>query len=89
MSFLAETIARWADLTEQTAEEYYTTTLFSNAYKIAVPAQYTAAGGLVTAAKKIVAPVAVLLFITFGVWCIDGLFCELRKMKEDRQRDEG
>ena len=88
MSSLAETIARWADLTEQTAEEYYTTTLFSNAYKIAVPAQYTAAGGLMTAAKKIAMPVAVLLFITFGVWCIDGLFCELRKMKEDRQRNE-
>lgn len=88
MSTLAETIARWADLTEQTAEEYYTTTLFSNAYKIAVPAQYTAAGGLVAAAKKVIIPVAVLLFITFGVWCVDGLFCELRKMKEDRQCDE-
>lgn len=88
MSTLAETIARWADLTEQTAEEYYTTTLFSNAYKIAVPAQYTAAGGLVAATKKVVIPVAVLVFITFGVWCVDGLFCELRKMKEDRQCDE-
>lgn len=88
MSTLAETIARWADLTEQTAEEYYTTTLFSNAYKIAVPAQYTAAGGLVAAAKKVIIPVAVLVFLTLGVWCVDGLFCELRKMKEDRQRDE-
>lgn len=88
MSTLAETISRWADLTEQTAEEYYTTTLFSNAYKIAVPAQYTAAGGLVTAARKVAIPVAVMLFVVFGVWCIDGLFCELRKMKEDRQSDE-
>lgn len=88
MSSLAETIARWADLTEQTAEEYYTTTLFSNAYKIAVPAQYTAAGGIAAMAKKIVVPVAVMLFVVFGVWCVDGLFCELRKMKEDRQRDE-
>lgn len=88
MSSLAETISRWADLTEQTAEEYYTTTLFSNAYKIAVPAKYTAAGGLVASAKKVVIPVAAMLFVVFGVWCADGLFCEIRKMKEDRQCDE-
>lgn len=87
MASLAETISRWADLTEKTAEEYYTTTLFSNAYKIAVPAQYTAAGGLVSAAKKLVVPVAALLFVVFGVWCVDGFFCEIRKMKEDRRCD--
>ncbi len=87
MASLAETISRWADLTEKTAEEYYTTTLFSNAYKIAVPAQYTAAGGLVSAAKKLVIPVAALLFVVFGVWCVDGFFCEIRKMKEDRRCD--
>jgi len=88
MSSLAETVARWAELTEQTAEEYYTTTLFSNAYKISVPAQYTAAGGLGALAKKIGIPVAAMLFVVFGVWCVDGLFCEIRKMKEDKQQDE-
>ncbi|MCI8902268.1 MAG: hypothetical protein HFH76_16965 [Lachnospiraceae bacterium] len=88
MSSVAETIAKWADLTEQTAQEYYTTTLFSNAYKIAVPAQYTAAGGFFAAVKRLVIPVAVLMFVVFGVWCVDGFFCELMKMKEDRQRNE-
>lgn len=88
LSGVAETIARWTDLTEQTAQEYYATTLFSNAYKIAVPAQYKAAGGLVQAAKKVVIPVAALMFAVFGVWCVDGFFCELMKMKENRQRDE-
>ena len=85
MSYLAETVAKWAELTEQTAEEYYATTLFSNAYKIAVPAQYTAAGGIISAAKKIIIPVAVMLFAVFAVWCVDGLFCEIRKMKEEKQ----
>lgn len=88
MSSVAETIAKWADLTEQTAQEYYSTTLFSNAYKIAVPAQYTAAGGFFAAVKRLVIPVAVLMFVVFGVWCVDGFFCELMKMKEDRQRNE-
>jgi len=88
MAGLAQTIANWATLTEQTADEYFSTTLFSNAYKISVPAKYTAAGGLVATVKKIAIPVAVMLFIVLGVWCVDGLFCELRKMKEDRQQDE-
>lgn len=88
LASLTETIAKWADLTEQTAQEYYTTTLFSNAYKISVPAQYTAAGGLVASAKKIAIPVAAMLFVVFAVWCVDGLFCELRKMREDKRRNE-
>lgn len=88
LNSLTETIAKWADLTEQTAQEYYATTLFSNAYKISVPAQYTAAGGLVASAKKIAIPVAAMLFVVFAVWCVDGLFCELRKMREDKRRNE-
>lgn len=88
LASLTETIAKWTDLTEQTAQEYYTTTLFSNAYKISVPAQYTAAGGLVASAKKIAIPVAAMLFVVFAVWCVDGLFCELRKMREDKRRNE-
>lgn len=88
LSSLTETIAKWADLTEQTVEEYYKTTLFSNAYKISVPARYTATGGIVSFAKKLMIPVAALLFGVFAVWCADGLFCELGKMREDKQRNE-
>lgn len=88
LSSLTETIAKWAEQTEQTVEEYYRTTLFSNAYKISVPAQYTATGGIVSSAKKLMIPVAALLFGVFAVWCADGLFCELGKMREDKQRNE-
>lgn len=88
LSSLIQTIAKWADLTEQTVEEYYKTTLFSNAYKISVPAQYTAAGGVVAFAKKIMIPVAALLFVVTVVWCADGFFCELGKMREDKQKNE-
>lgn len=82
LSSLTETIINWAELTEQTVKEYYTTTLFSNAYKISVPAQYTAIGGITTAAKKIILPVAAMLFVVFTVRCADGLFRELKRGKE-------
>ena len=82
MAAVAQTISEWANLTEQTTEEYYTTTLFSNAYKIGVPAQYKAAGGILTAAKKIGVPVFVTVFAAFMLWCIDGLVCELKTLKK-------
>lgn len=82
MAGIAQTISELAGLTEQTTEEYYTTTLFSNAYKIGVPAQYKAAGGILTAAEKICVPVLVMVFAVFMLWCVDGLMCELRKIRE-------
>ncbi len=85
MDSIAQTIADWADLTEETTEEYYTTTLFSNAYKIGVPAQYSAAGGLMAIAKKIVIAVAAMIFVVVVVWCMDGLFCELRQIRKNKQ----
>ena len=84
MAEVAQTISEWANLTEQTTEEYYTTTLFSNAYKIGVPAQYKAAGGILTAAKKIGAPVFVLVFAVFMIWCIDGVMCELKTLRKSK-----
>lgn len=85
MDSIAQTIANWADLIEETTEEYYTTTLFSNAYKIGVPAQYSAAGGLMAIAKKIVIAVLAMAFVVFVVWCVDGLFCELKQIRENKR----
>lgn len=85
LSVLSDTIVKWADLTEQTVKEYYTTTLFSNAYKISAPAHYTAFGGIKSSAVKILVPVAALLFVVFTVRCADGLFCEFKKSKENKK----
>lgn len=81
---IAQTIVDWAKLTEETTEEYYTTTLFSNAYKIGVPAQYSATGGVVSTAKKIAIAVLAMVFMVFIVWCVDGLLCEIRQIREDK-----
>lgn len=85
LTLLTDTITQWAGLTEQTAEEYYATTLFTNAYKIGVPAQYTAAGGIVSVAKNLLFSLAAVWFIVFAVWCADGVVCELRRMRKDKR----
>lgn len=85
MASVAQTIAEWADLTEQTTQEYYTTTLFSNAYKVGVPAQYCAAGGTMSAAKKVVLCVAAMILAVLLIWCVDGLLCEIRQMRKNKQ----
>lgn len=74
-------IAEWTQLIEDTTEEYYTTTLFSNAVKIAVPAQYHAAGGMMKVAKKILIGMAAMVLLVLIVWCIDGLRIELADIR--------
>lgn len=79
---VAETLTEWVTLTEDTTEEYYSTTLFSNAYKIAVPAKYQANGGIVQMAKYVIICVAVMVFLVLVIWCMDGLKIELMAMRE-------
>ena len=81
MSAIVETIAKWAEVTEQTSEEYYATSFLSNAYKVGVPAQYIAAGGLMAIVKKIAIAVAATVFAAIMVWCVDGLISEIRQMR--------
>lgn len=79
---VAETLAEWVTLTEDTTEEYYSTTLFSNAYKIAVPAKYQANGGIVQMVKYVVVCAAIMVFLVLVLWCLDGLRAELMAMRE-------
>lgn len=86
---LAVKIAEWTQLIEDTTAEYYSTTLFSNAVKIAVPAQYHAAGGMVQAAKKIIIGIAVMVILVTVVWCFDGLRIELAALRGKRKNTYG
>lgn len=79
---VASTLAEWVTLTENTTEEYYSTTLFSNAYKIAVPAKYQANGGIVQMAKYVIVCAAIMVFLVLVLWCLDGLRAELMAMRE-------
>lgn len=86
LASLVATISKWTTLTEETTEEYYTTTLFSNAYKISVPAQYKAAGGLMAIAKKLLICVAACLLVVIVLWCADGLLAELRHTRSNSRQ---
>lgn len=79
---VASTLEKWVTLTEETTEEYYATTLFSNAYKIAVPAKYQPDGGIVQMAKYVIVCVAVMVFLVLVMWCLDGLKIELMAIRE-------
>lgn len=82
-------IAEWTKLIEDTTDEYYTTTLFSNAVKIAVPAQYHAAGGMMQVAKKILIGVAAMVMLVLIVWCVDGLRIELADIRRKNRNTYG
>jgi hypothetical protein len=75
---ITATISKWVSLIEETTDEYYNTTLFSNAVKVSVPAQYKAAGGLTSIIKTLGIFVIAMVFIVIVVWCIDGLRLEIR-----------
>lgn len=86
---LTATISEWIGLIEDTTEEYYATTLFSNAVKVAVPAQYRPAGGIVQIAKKMVICVACMVLAVVVVWCVDGLRIELADMRSRKKEAYG
>lgn len=69
----------WTTKIEETTDEYYSTTQFSNAYKIAVPAKYQSAGGLMSVAKTIIICIGAMCLVVVFLWGFDGLKGELRK----------
>ncbi len=81
LSAITEKLSQWIALTEKTTQEYYSTTLFSNAVRVAVPAQYRAAGGIVEAAKKGILCVAALVLLTAVIWGLDGMRMELATLR--------
>lgn len=82
---LTETISEWTGLIEETTQEYYTTTLFSNAVKIAVPAQYKAAGGMMAVIKRTVICVAAAVAVVITIWCVDGLRMEVAAVRKGKK----
>jgi hypothetical protein len=83
---ITATISKWVDLIEETTDEYYSTTLFSNAVKVSVPAQYKASGGLMSMVKTLVIFAAAMVFIVIVVWCVDGLRLEIVAMRKKNKK---
>ena len=83
---ITATLSDWTTRIEKTTEEYYTTTQFSNAYKISVPAQYQAAGGMVATCKTLVICVAAMMLLVVFIWGVDGLRMEIASLRSKRRK---
>ena len=79
---LNTTISSWVGLIEETTQEYYATTLFSNAVKKTVPAQYVVDGGLSHIIKNMAIPSAVLVVLVLIWWYYRGVKEEILKARE-------
>ena len=81
---LVLTVESWGKLVQETTEEYFETELYANAYRISIPAQYSAMGSLGELIKRMLlfgATAALLVVITWGM---SGLKEEIiRERKED------
>ncbi len=84
---LNKTITSWVDLIEETTQEYYATTLFSNAVKKTVPAQYVVDGGLSHILKNIAIPSAVLVVLVLIWWYYRGAKEEILKARERAEKN--
>ncbi|MCM1135500.1 MAG: hypothetical protein NC400_07980 [Clostridium sp.] len=78
----------WGKLAQQTAEEYFEAELYADAYRISIPAQYSAFGSIGDLAKRMAvfggaAAAAVVLF-----WGISGLKEEVLKGNGSRRDDK-
>ncbi len=81
------TMASWIDLIEQTTEEYYSTTRFSNAVTVVLPAQYFIEGGIVHIIKNMAIPTAALIAFILIWWFYHGVKDEIRAQRaKDRER---
>jgi hypothetical protein len=87
---LDSTIKEWVGLVEKTTEEYYSTTLFSNAVKVTVPAKYVVDGGIVHIVKNLMIPSGVLILLVLIWWFGNGLKAEIARMraKEEEKFEE-
>ena len=82
ISNLQSKISEWVDLIEETTDEYYDTTKFSNAYQVSVPAQYFAGGGIMNIAKNSVKIIAIFVMVVVMIWVADGVFSQIKEQKD-------
>ncbi|QFJ56346.1 hypothetical protein [Pseudobutyrivibrio xylanivorans] len=85
---LDDTIASWVAQIEETTQEYYSTTLYSNAVKIAVAPQYYVDGGIVHIAKNMAVPAGVLVLLVLIWWFGHGVREELKTSKKKEKVEE-
>lgn len=70
---LLATVDTWSGLVQKTAAEYYETKLYASAYRIAIPAQYTSAGGVGDLIKAMLLGGGAAALLVIVIWGIFGI----------------
>lgn len=74
---LVSTVESWGKLVQQTTEEYFEAELYANAYRISIPAQYSAIGGPGDLIKKMLLFGGAAAVVVIILWGLDGLKDEI------------
>lgn len=80
---LLTTVESWGKLVQQTTEEYFEAELYANAYRISIPAQYSAMGGIGELAKKMILFGAVAALLVVILWGMAGLKDEIMRGRKE------
>lgn len=78
---LLDTVNAWAEIVQQTAEEYYETEAYASAYRISIPAQYNGAGGLGELVKRMAVCGGIAALLVVAAWGMAGLKSEIMRMR--------
>lgn len=81
ISKLRTTVASWVELTETTTQEYYSTTLLSNAVKVSVEPQYYVDGGITHIIKNMIVCCAALVLAVLIWWFANAVKREILVMR--------
>ena len=70
---LLSTVESWGKLVQETTEEYFEAELYANAYRISIPAQYSAMGGLGELIKRMLLLGGGAALLVVVIWGVSGL----------------
>jgi len=82
---LVTTVESWGELVRQTTEEYFEAELYADAYRVTIPAQYSAMGGVGDLVKKMLLFGGAAAVVVVILWGMDGLRNEIAGGRKGRQ----
>jgi len=83
---LVTTVESWGELVRQTTEEYFEAELYADAYRVTIPAQYSAMGGLGDLVKKMLLFGGAAAVVVVILWGMDGLKNEIAGGRKGSQK---